>query len=137
MMSEPIIHDLDVLRPKPEFVRLGGMDVDVSFIPSGVAMDAMAMQQELVQLTGTPGKLKKIEEGGSEARRSFELAAELCSAITKAQHPEMDKDWLLVHTDVRQLRALMEHITKAVFHSLEGVEDEELKKQQAAEAKNQ
>jgi len=133
-MSEPIYHDLDVLRPTPEYVRLGGKDIDISFVPAGVAIDIMAMQQELVELTGTPDKMKKIDAGGDAARRSFEIAAELCAAITKAQHEEMDKDWLLKNTDVLQIKALMEHVTKAVFRSLEGVEDKKLKKTAAAGA---
>ena len=48
-------------------------------------------------------------------------------------HEEMTKDWLLKHTDVIQVRALMDHITKAVFKSLESAEEPELKKPQAAE----
>ena len=132
-MSEPQIYDLDILRPKPIYVRLAGKDIDVSFIPSGIAMDIMGMQAELMKLTGTPEKMKKIEAGGNEARRSFELAAELCAAITKVQHSEMDKDWLLTHTDVLQIKALMDHVTRAVFRSLESAEDKEIKKPQAAE----
>lgn len=130
-MSEPIVHDLDVLRPQPEFVRLAGKDIDVSFIPAGVAMDIMAGQQELLKLADTPEKLKKVAAGGKEARRTFEIAAELCASITSSQHPEMDKAWLLKHTDVVQIKALMDYVTKAVSSSLDSAEDDELKKQQA------
>jgi len=129
----PIVHDLDILRPKPEYVRLGGKDIDISFIPSGVAMDIMALQSELKELTDSPEKLDRVRSGGDEAKRSFEIAAELCAAITASQYPEMDKAWLLKHTDVIQVRALMDHITKAVFKSLESAEEPELKKPQAAE----
>lgn len=135
-MGDPIIHDLDVLRPRPEYVRLGGKDIDISFIPSGVAIDIMSIQQELQKLTGTPEKMKKIKAGGAEAKRSFEIAAELCAAITQVQHPEMDKEWLLIHTDVLQIKALMDFVTKAVMISVKEAEDPELKKQPAAEGKN-
>lgn len=137
-MSEqnPKIHDLDILRPKPEYVRLGGKDIDISFIPSGVAMDIMALQSELKELTDSPEKIDRVRAGGDEARRSFEIAAELCAAITASQHEEMTKEWLLKHTDVIQVRALMDHITKAVFKSLESAEEPELKKPQAAEPEN-
>jgi len=132
-MAEPIIHDLDILRPKPEYVRLGGKEIDISFIPSGIALEIMGLQAELQEIAGTPDKLAAIKAGGDAATRSFEIAAELCAAITKSQHEEMDKDWLLRHTDVQQIKALMDHVTKAVFRSLETAEDEELKKPQAAE----
>ena len=136
-MSEPVVYDLDVLRPQPVFVKLGGQKIDISFVPSGVAMDAMRIQQELIALVGSPDKMKKLEDGsGGEAQRSFELSAELCASITKAQHPEMDKDWLLANTDVIQLKALIDHVTKAVFASLNNVEDKDTKKQPAAKGEN-
>jgi len=130
--KNPIIHDLDILRPKPEYVHLGGKDIDVSFIPSGIAMEILGLQSELQGLTDTPDKLAKVQAGGEAARRTFEIAAELCAAITKSQHPEMDKEWLLKHTDVLQIKALMEYVTKAVFRSLESAEEPELKKPEAA-----
>lgn len=134
--KQPLIHDLDILRPRPEYVRLAGKEIDISFIPSGIAMDIMGLQNELQELTDTPEKLKAVEAGGEEAKRSFEIAAELCAAITKSQHPEMDKEWLLKNTDVLQIKALMEYVTKAVFRSLQSAEDEELKKPQAAETES-
>ena len=126
--EKTIIHDLDILRPKPEYVKLGGKKIDISFIPSGVALDIIGLREELEALTNTPEKLKKIETGGKEALRSFELSAELCASITHNQHEEMTKDWLLKNTDMFQLKALIEHITRAVFKSLEagGIETKNL-----------
>jgi len=132
-MGEPIIYDLDVLRPTSVYVILAGKKIDIGFIPSGIAVDIMKLKTELTGLTDSREKIARIEDGGEEAQRSFEIAAELCAAITKSQYPEMDKDWLMKNTDVVQLKALMEHITQAVFRSLESVEDDEVKKPQAVE----
>jgi len=132
-MGEVITHDLDVLRPQPEYVQLGGKKIDISFIPAGVAMDMMKLQQELGKLTDTPEKLKKVEAGGKEAGRTFEIAAELCAAITSSQYAEMDKDWLLKNTDVVQIKALVEHVTRAVSRSLDSAEDDEIKNPPATE----
>jgi len=132
-MGEIITHDLDVLRPQPEYVILAGKKIDISFIPAGVAMDMMTLQQELTKLTDTPEKLKKVAAGGKEAGRTFEIAAELCAAITKSQYPEMDKEWLLRHTDVIQIKALVEYVTTAVSRSLDSAEDDEIKKPPATE----
>ncbi len=132
-MGEPIVHDLDVLRPKPEYVLLGGKQIDISFIPAGVAMDMMALQQELNKLVNTPEKLRKVAAGGKEAQRTFEIAADLCAAITSSQYPEMDKAWLLKNTDALQIKALVEYVTSAVSRSLEGAEDDEIKKPEATE----
>ncbi len=132
-MGEPIVHDLDVLRPKPEYVLLGGKQIDISFIPAGVAMDMMALQQELNKLVNTPEKLRKVAAGGKEAQRTFEIATDLCAAITSSQYPEMDKAWLLKNTDALQIKALVEYVTSAVSRSLEGAEDDEIKKPEATE----
>ena len=134
--DKPIIHDLDVLRPAPEYVKLAGKEIDISFIPSGIAIDITTLQDEMRKLTDTPAKLKKIQEGGKETSTTFDIAAELCAKITSSQHKEMDKEWLLKNTDVIQIKMLMEYITKAVFKSFESIEDDELKKQQAVKTES-
>jgi hypothetical protein len=118
-MDKPIIHDLDVLRPKPEFVKLGGKEIDISFIPSGVALEIMSLRSTLESLTDTAEKVAEIEAGGDAALKSFEITAEICAKITETQHKEMTKEWLLKNTDVLQLKALIEYITQAMLSSLE------------------
>ena len=124
MSDKPIVYDLDILRPASEYVLLGGKKIDISFVPSGIAIDIMAMQQKLQDLTGTPEKLKKIEAGGKEAIESFQVAASICAKITETQHKDMTKEWLLKNTNVVQLKQLIEHITNAVSKSLESIEGE-------------
>lgn len=124
MSDKPIVYDLDILRPTPEYVLLGGKRIDISFVPSGIAIDIMAMQQKLQDLTSTPDKLKKIEAGGKAAIESFQVAASICAKITESQHKDMTKEWLLKNTNVVQLKQLIEHITNAVSKSLEGIEGE-------------
>jgi hypothetical protein len=121
---EDKIHDLDVLRPKAEYVKLAGKQIDISFIPSGVALDLMELRQELEEMSNTPDKLEEIEKGGEAAKKSFEVAAELCAKITQNQHEEMTREWLLKNTNVQQMKALVEHVTNAVFGSLGGGEDD-------------
>lgn len=128
-----MVQDLDLLRPKPEYVRLGGNDIDISFIPSGVAVDIMALQDRIAELSGDPDKMARVREGKKEALEVFDLSAELCAKITSCQYPEMTKEWLLKHTSVAQLRVLVDRVTKAVFRSLDTVEDESIKKEQPAE----
>ncbi len=112
------VHDLDKLKPEPIMVKLGGKEIDISFVPSGVALEMMRIREKLEALTGSSDKLKKIEEGGGEAQQSFLLAAEICALLTKAQYEEMDREWLLNNTNVQQLKVLIELITNSVFESL-------------------
>ncbi len=118
-MDKSIIHDLDILRPKPEYVKLGGHDIDISFIPSGIALEIMSLRGELVDLTNTPKKVAAIEAGGPATVKTFDITAEICAKITEVQHKEMTKEWLLTNTDVSQLKALIEYITEAMLGSLE------------------
>ena len=120
MSENKIIHDLDILRPQAEYVILASKKIDISFIPSGVAIDIISMRQKMERLTDTPEKIKKLEEGGKEAIESFEIAAELCAKITECQYKEMTKEWLLEKTSIIQLQKLIEYITEAVSKSLGG-----------------
>ena len=132
--DKPVIHDLDILRPVPEYVRLGGHDIDISFIPSGIAIDITNLEEELNELVGTKEKMEEVEAGGEAAAKAFELSAQLCAVITSSQHKEMTKDWLLKNTNVWQLRRLMDFISKAVYRSLDLAKDGKSKKPAAVKA---
>jgi len=132
-MSGQIIHDLDVLRPAPEYVQLAGKKIDISFIPSGVAIDVMKAQQELQDMTDTPEKMAALEGDVEGSRRTFEICAEICSLITKSQHPEMDSEWLLANTDVVQVRTLLDLVTTSVSRSIDQAEGAGSKKPKATE----
>lgn len=123
-MAKPIVHDLDVLRPEPEYLKLGGKEIDISFIPSGIALDIMGLRERLEELTNTPEKMKRIETGGEEALKTFDISAELCAKITESQHKELTKEWLLKNTSIIQLKKLIDYVSEAVVKSLEagGVE---------------
>jgi len=121
--KKPVVYDLDILRPAPQYVLLANKKIDISFIPSGLAIDIMEMRQQLETLADTPDKINKIREGGKEALDTFEITAGICSMITQNQHEEMTKEWLLKNTNIVQLKKLIEYITNAVFKSLESAED--------------
>lgn len=129
----PVIQDLDVLRPTPEYVRLGGKDIDISFVPAGVAIDILGLQDQMTELAGSDDAVERLTKDRDASLRLFDLQAEYCAKLTSAQFPEMDKDWLLKHTSVRQLKILIARVTSAVTRSLAAVEDEEVKKASAAE----
>ena len=129
--DKPVIHDLDILRPPPEYVRLGGHDIDISFIPSGIAIDVTNLEIELREMMESK---EKIQEDDEAASKTFDMLAELCSRITRFQHEEMTKEWILKNTDIVQLNQLMLLIIQGVRKSLNLSEDEETKKQQTTKA---
>lgn len=120
MAEKLIIHNLDILRPPPAYIKLGGKEIDISFIPSGIAIDIIILKEKLEKVKGD--------------KESFGLAADLCATITEIQHKEMTKDWLLKNTSMDQLYALMVHIFTSVTNSLETVEDGKEKGQKAVKA---
>jgi len=124
----PRVQDLDILRPPPEYVRLSGKDIDISFVPAGVALEMMVLQDQLDELADTPEKIERLQNNRELALRMFDVQAEYCAKLTSAQYPEMDKAWLLRNTSVRQLKILINQVTRAVMQSLDTVEDEEIKK---------
>lgn len=128
-MAEPIIHDLDVLRPPPEYILLAGKKIDIGFIPSGLAI-AITNESRKLQKMG-PERIAEAEAGGGAAAESFEILAEMCSTITHVQHEEMTKGWLLENTNLQQLSVLAAHISAAVNRSMADIQDESLKKRQA------
>ena len=132
--DKPVIHDLDILRPAPEYVKLAGKEIDISFIPSGIAIDITNLEDRLHELVGTKEKMEEGEAGGKGAEKAFDLSAELCAVITSSQHKEMTKDWLLKNTNVWQLRRLMDFISKAVYASLDLAKDGKSKKSAAVKA---
>ena len=115
-----IIHDIDILRTPPAFVKLGGKEIDISFIPSGIAIDIIQLKEKL-----------DISNKAGNDKESFGYAADLCAAITSIQHEEMTKDWLMKKTSMDQLYALMTYILSSVSKSIETVEDENVKGQEA------
>ena len=125
-MTEPIIHDLDVLRPPPEYVRLAGKDIDISFVPSGVSVDISNVLRRLQELDIDTENLDETAEEG------VEIMAELCALITIKQYPEMNRDWLLAHTSATQLRKLLEHITDAMNRSIANIKEGETTKKKSA-----
>ena len=125
-MDEPIIHDLDILRPPPEYVVLAGKKIDISFVPSGVAVDISNVLRRLQEVNINPDDLDESAEEG------VEIMAELCALITKKQHPDMDANWLLVNTNSVQLRLLMEHITDAMNRSIASIKENESSKKSPA-----
>ena len=119
MSDKKIIHDLDILRPPSEYVKLGGKEIDISFIPSGIAIDIIMLKEKL--------------DKADESDESFGLAADLCASITGIQHKEMDKEWLMKNTSMEQLYAMMKFVFTAVNRSLETVGDDNGKGQKAVE----
>lgn len=111
------ILDLDILRPKPQKVKLAGHTIDVSFIPVGITFDIDEIVNELAKYDE-----EALRKGGEEARKAFDLAVRMCALFCSVHHEEMDEDWFRANVSPQQVNALAEVLKDTLTKSYEGVE---------------
>ena len=116
MAAENIV-DLDVLRPEPRFIKLGGKEIDVSFVPCAITFDLEQIVQEMAKLTAAD----LTEGSGPAAKRGFDLAVQLCALFCQRKQPEMTAEWFMDNTDAGQVGVFAEAIKVAIVRSYEGV----------------
>lgn len=102
-MAQEIL-DLDKIITTERIVRLAGKDIDVSKIPSRVTLE-IAQKSDVLK-------------SGSE--ESFPLLLDLIVKICKPSQPEITSEWIIDHTSLDQLMALIEFILKPIKDRTEG-----------------
>jgi hypothetical protein len=112
------VEDLDVLRPEARIIRIGGKDIDVSFIPCGITFDVDMIVQELSQMT-----MADLAENGEKTRRAFDLSVKLCAAFCSHKYPELDEEWFYENADARQIQAFSGAVKEALTRAYAGVEN--------------
>ena len=109
--------DLDVLRPAKKIVKLGGMDIDVSFMPLGLTFDIDDITRDMSALDS-----KKLDANDpEEVKKAFNLSIQLCVIFCQHQHPEMDRAWFDHNTSAAQVRELGNEIKDALQRAYEGI----------------
>jgi hypothetical protein len=111
------VEDLDILRPEERIVRIGGKDIDVSFIPCGITFEIDRIMQELTSMNQS-----EIVSNLEKTKRAFELSIDLCAAFCSHKHPEMDAQWFKDNADVHQVGAFSTAIRDALTRAYAGVE---------------
>lgn len=112
--------DLDVLRPKPVLIKLGGNEIDVSFIPCGITFEIDKISRELVRLAPKVGDGTKSNEA---TRQAFDLSLKMCSIFCEPHYPEMDEEWFRANTSPDQIYKfadLLQDTLTASFSAVEG-----------------
>ena len=111
------VRDLDVLRPEQHPVKLNGVEIDVSFIPTGLTFDIDKVVLEMAQLDQ-----KKIGKDDAETKKAFNLGVKLCAVFCSWKHPDMTEEWFNENTTARQVRDLGEEIREALSRAYEGID---------------
>jgi len=110
------VEDLDVLRPEPRMVRLGGKDIDVSFIPCGITFD---IDRIIQQLNGIDQK--SIMDGGESTRKALDLSIDLCVTFCSHKYPEMDREWFDSNVDSIQIERFVNSVREALLRAYAGI----------------
>lgn len=118
----PNVIDLDILRPEAKIIKIGGKEIDVSFVPCGITFDLDPIVQQLLSI-----KAADIKKDPAKAKEAFMLGVRLCALFCARKYPEFDEKWLLDNINTEQLTAFTKAIQEALFASYAGV---------AAHAKN-
>ncbi len=109
--------DLDLLRPKPEIIKIAGKSVDVSFIPCGITFDVDKIISEIQQFSE-----EDLRNNGEKAEKAFNMTIRLCSLFCSVKYPDMSEDWFRANTSPTQIQLFAEKIQKSLVKSYEAVE---------------
>ena len=116
-MGTDNIMDLDVLRPKDDFIQLNGKRIDVSFVPCAITFDLDEKVNALSKFDTA-----ELNEGKASTKAAFQVQIELCSVFCSHKYPEMTPEWFSENTDAGQVLALAMKIRDALDRSYHGVE---------------
>jgi len=111
------VYDLDTLRPAKKLVRLGGKEIDVSYIPTAITWEVDNVVRELEKIN-----LEKMQEGGDETKKAFDLTIDLCVLFCEWKYPELDRQWFLENTGPQQINAFAEIIKQTLEDAYKGAE---------------
>ena len=110
------IIDLDILRPEPKIVKIGGKEIDVSFIPTGITFDLDEIVKELMALDQ-----EKVKTDRTEMERAFGLGIKLCAVFCQRKYPELDETWFRLNTSAEQINAFAGAIQSSLMRIYSGI----------------
>ena len=110
------IVDLDILKPPKKIIKLGGVQIDVSFIPCGITWEIDSLVRKLSEYD--ENKLKD-EKSSKEA---LDIIIKLCSTFASFKNPELSEKWFRENVEMPQINAFVSLIKEALIRSYAGVE---------------
>jgi hypothetical protein len=109
--------DLDVLRPESNYVKIGGINVDVSFVPSAITWDIDQIIQEL-------GKFNKedVLTNSEKTKQAMVLSIKLCATFCEHKYPELNEQFFQNEVDANIIKLFVDSIKDALFKAYRGIE---------------
>ena len=117
------VEDLDVLRPEPRIVRIGGKDIDVSFVPCAITfeVDDLVTRMNKFEIIHDDETGMDQLKNPADAKEAFELSVRLCAVFCEHKYPELSYEWFMENSDGQQIRYFAESIKAALVRAYAGV----------------
>lgn len=109
--------DLDILKNESRRIKLGGKQIDISFIPVAITFRVNEITEKLFAM-----KTEELENDVKKAEEGFDLAVKLCALFCEHNYPELDEQWFRKNTTVGQIQVFASEIRKTLFESMQGLE---------------
>lgn len=136
MSNNKIVHNLDEKQNPPEIIILGGVEMDISFIPCGVAIPLTQAYDEWTEHIKISGGKEGIENSTENAHKAAMLMAKVLSIFTKFHNESLDEEWILKHVSMQNLGFAITRIIRAIsgnvtIQNKDVVEEDSKKKEQS------
>ena len=112
-----IVEDLDLLRPESKFIKIGGKEIDVSFLPCAITFDIDQIMQELSKFSED-----EIKKDPIKTKEAFELSVKLCAIFCQHLYPELDYNYFMNNCAVNQIDRFSKSIRGALQKAYNGVD---------------
>jgi hypothetical protein len=111
------IIDLDILKNEARKIKLGGKEIDISFIPVAITFRVNEIAEKLFAMNP-----KELESDLKKAEEGFNQAVKLCALFCEHNYPELDEQWFRKNTTVGQIQVFASEIRKTLYDSMQGLE---------------
>ena len=110
------IVDLDILKPPKKIIKLGGVQIDVSFVPCGITWEIDSLVRKLSEYDENKVKDEK------SSKEALDIIIKLCSTFASFKNPELSEKWFRENVEMPQINAFVSLIKEALIRSYAGVE---------------
>lgn len=129
-LQKPIVYNLDEKVKPPEVIILGGVEMDISFIPCGVSIPLLKAYDEYVKHLTEHGS-SIIKNDLEKAKENADLVIKVVTIFTKFKDPKLHEEWILNNCDMKQIGFLMTKLINTIMSSISSNEDDNKKKENA------
>lgn len=114
-MSEELLKDFDALSPQKRIVKIGGEKIDVTIVPTRVALEFIGFSKKY--------SVKSLESMGPDSFDPIMIddILKVVELICKRSSTKITSDWLLDNVDIK---VLLEFV-QCVFASVKNVSSDE------------